>query len=166
MDSLSKVFAQAENIAALHNQKEAMMLESKDQSLAAQKARQLHLILLIVSLLVVVGVLGGGLYYYRRQRVFMKNEIVHMSAELQSYLSQKQLESADTPIPLNRGLGLLSERQRQVLDLLVAGLSNKEIADKLFVSENTVKYHIKNNYQLLDLKDRKDLLVNLKKKIG
>ncbi|MBU1822888.1 MAG: LuxR C-terminal-related transcriptional regulator, partial [Bacteroidetes bacterium] len=107
-----------------------------------------------------------GLYYYRRQRVFMKNEIVHMSAELQSYLSQKQLESADTPIPLNRGLGLLSERQRQVLDLLVAGLSNKEIADKLFVSENTVKYHIKNIYQLLDLKDRKDLLVNLKKKIG
>ena len=41
--------------------------------------------------------------------------------------------------------------------MMAQGLSNKKIADKLFISESTVKYHIKNIYSILDLKDRKDL---------
>ena len=45
---------------------------------------------------------------------------------------------------------------------MATGASNKAIADKLFISENTVKYHIKNIYQLLEIKDRKEFLVNLK----
>jgi DNA-binding NarL/FixJ family response regulator len=36
----------------------------------------------------------------------------------------------------------LSERQQEVVDLLVAGKSNKEIAVQLFIAERTVKYHI------------------------
>ena len=40
-------------------------------------------------------------------------------------------------------------------------MSNHDIADKQCVSENTVKYHLKNIYILLDMKDRVDLLVNL-----
>ncbi|RYZ26404.1 MAG: response regulator transcription factor [Sphingobacteriales bacterium] len=59
--------------------------------------------------------------------------------------------------------GLLSERQREVFQCMTAGLSNKAIADKLCISENTVKYHIKNIYQVLEIKDRKDLLVYIRK---
>jgi LuxR family maltose regulon positive regulatory protein len=51
---------------------------------------------------------------------------------------------AATP-PKTAGLmGPISERELEVLHLIAAGLSNREIADKLFISLNTVKTHAKN----------------------
>jgi DNA-binding NarL/FixJ family response regulator len=41
-----------------------------------------------------------------------------------------------------------------VLELLVSGASNKEIAQALVVSENTTKYHLKNILQKLHLHNR------------
>lgn len=38
----------------------------------------------------------------------------------------------------------LTEREDQVLWLMAEGLSNKQIADKLDISEHTVKFHVKN----------------------
>jgi DNA-binding NarL/FixJ family response regulator len=38
----------------------------------------------------------------------------------------------------------LTERELELLHLMAEGLSNKGIAEKLFISENTVKYHIRN----------------------
>ena len=48
----------------------------------------------------------------------------------------------------------LSSREREVLELVAKGLSNKEIADKLILSENTVKTHLKNIMDKLHLKNR------------
>lgn len=48
----------------------------------------------------------------------------------------------------------LSKREVEVLQLLAMGLSNQEIADKLFVSLNTIKTHISKIYQKLNAKRR------------
>ncbi len=48
----------------------------------------------------------------------------------------------------------ISERELEVLSLLAEGLSNDEIAGKLYVSVNTVKTHLTNLYQKLDVKRR------------
>ncbi len=48
----------------------------------------------------------------------------------------------------------LSKREVQVLELLAQGLSNQEIADKLFVSLNTAKTHISNIYSKLNVQRR------------
>jgi DNA-binding NarL/FixJ family response regulator len=49
---------------------------------------------------------------------------------------------------------LLTNREQEVLELLVDGLSNKAIAEKLFVSPNTVKRHLKSIYEKLDVSTR------------
>lgn len=48
----------------------------------------------------------------------------------------------------------ISKREYEVLDLMAAGFSNQEIADKLFVSLNTIKTHTSNLFVKLDVKRR------------
>ena len=49
---------------------------------------------------------------------------------------------------------LLSDKQYEMLKMLAAGLSNKDMAKKMFVSENTVKFHLKNVYSILGVASR------------
>ena len=53
----------------------------------------------------------------------------------------------------------ISRREREVLDLLLDNLSNKEIAGKLFVSERTVKFHVSNLLSKFHVPRRADLIV-------
>lgn len=48
----------------------------------------------------------------------------------------------------------ISERELEVLQLLEQGLSNQKIADKIFVSANTVKTHLRHLYEKLDVGNR------------
>ena len=48
----------------------------------------------------------------------------------------------------------LSEREAEVLRWLAQGLPNQEIASKLVVSENTVRFHLKNIYEKLHVTNR------------
>jgi LuxR family maltose regulon positive regulatory protein len=48
----------------------------------------------------------------------------------------------------------LSEREREVLQLVAEGLTNREIADRLFLSLNTVKAHTRNIYGKLNVHSR------------
>jgi LuxR family maltose regulon positive regulatory protein len=59
----------------------------------------------------------------------------------------------------------LSGREIEVLKLIEAGLSNQEIASKLFISITTVKRHISNIYSKLDVKTRTQA-VSQGKKLG
>lgn len=50
--------------------------------------------------------------------------------------------------------GVLSAREREVLELVARGTSNREIARELFISEATVKTHLTHLYAKLGVKDR------------
>jgi DNA-binding NarL/FixJ family response regulator len=51
----------------------------------------------------------------------------------------------------------LSERETEVVALVASGHRNKEIAAKLFISEQTVKTHLSNVFQKLEVNDRLEL---------
>ena len=53
----------------------------------------------------------------------------------------------------------LSQREMEVLQLLVRGRSNKEIASSLFITEDTVKAHLKTLFVKLGVQDRTDAAI-------
>ncbi|HEU5054175.1 MAG TPA: LuxR C-terminal-related transcriptional regulator [Hanamia sp.] len=71
--------------------------------------------------------------------------------------SQKEWRWGDLeklPPKSKNALEKLTEREKEVLMLLVSGLPNKSIAQKLYVSSGTVKTHTLNIYQKLDVSNR------------
>jgi DNA-binding NarL/FixJ family response regulator len=81
----------------------------------------------------------------RAIRVALKGEIVAPGKLLECAL-------ADEPTVVN--LNLLSPRQRKILELVVGGLSNAEIAGRIFLAESSVKQHPRAAYKLLGAKNR------------
>jgi len=52
---------------------------------------------------------------------------------------------------------LLSDREKQVVQLVVQGYCNREIGQELFLSEHTVKNHLHNLFDKLGVSDRLEL---------
>ena len=55
---------------------------------------------------------------------------------------------------------LLTAREREVLTLICQGMKNKIIADKLFISETTVRYHLTSIFEKLKVSNRLELVVH------
>jgi len=57
---------------------------------------------------------------------------------------------------------LCTARERQVLSLLVQGMTNKEIAQELGIAEDTVKKHLQHAYRKLDVHRRALLMIGVR----
>ena len=63
------------------------------------------------------------------------------------------------PIPTNESRRLAAVRELDILRLVSMGLSNKAIAERIFVKEGTVKIHLHNIYKKLDVGNRLALTI-------
>lgn len=55
---------------------------------------------------------------------------------------------------IEKGPHRLSEREMEVLSHLVSGMSNKQMAEQMFVSQETIKTHLRHVFEKLDAADR------------
>ncbi|MCK9214739.1 MAG: response regulator transcription factor [Rhodoferax sp.] len=80
--------------------------------------------------------------------------------------AQQAVSKAQSPVAAAPGAGpnawaLLSAREVQVARAVSAGRSNKEVADKMFISERTVKAHLGAIFEKLGVRDRLQLVLRL-----
>lgn len=75
---------------------------------------------------------------------------------LLSRWSSQEKESLD---PHQKKIASLTNRERQVIDLIAQGLKNRQIAERLFISQTTVTHRLSSIYAKLGVSDRVELVV-------
>jgi DNA-binding CsgD family transcriptional regulator len=89
-----------------------------------------------------------------REKIILREVLIPSDAPSTFTLNQPQLDA----------LGI-TPRELEILSLIAEGLSNREIADRLFVSENTVKTHCSRAFDKLGAR-RRTQAVQLGKQLG
>jgi DNA-binding NarL/FixJ family response regulator len=124
----------------------------------------------IITLLTVIFLLILIVFLINYNRNKLKQQQLRL--ELQNYVLQ--IHKMESEIKETRATPVLiadfsefdeydlTDREKEVLQMIARGYKNSEIAEKLFVSENTVKTHIKNIYVKLDVKNRVEALKRVK----
>ncbi len=132
-----------------------LMMPEMDGATATRRLRDLHPHIQVIALTsfkeddLVQGALAAGAIGYLLKNV-SADELV--SAIRSAHAGRPTLAPEATQVlihsatqPREQPLGHdLTERERDVLALMVTGMNNSEIADRLVVSRSTVKYHVSN----------------------
>ena len=126
----------------------------KDNQLYVKEGYEERFKVIFSIIFLLLGVLT--FYYYKqsrinkRKRIEFERENLKIRKELNAILQKNQIEGSDLEIRKRE----LTERQLQIFELARQGKTNKEIGNELCISENTVKYHLKSIYTILDLENR------------
>ena len=84
---------------------------------------------------------------------------VPMSAEV----AQKVIASFRQQAEANHAVQTLTEREKEILTQISRGFSNKEIADRMFVSLSTVCTHLRHIYEKLHVRSRTEALAKMRR---
>ena len=128
-------------------------LEDENRQLKEQNEKYIDYILygVIVSLLLLLYFAFRLYQSNRTKRILVEKENTRIHNEIER-LTQALDEKGNAALNLSNYN--LTDRQKEIIDFIRSGLTNKEIATKLFISENTVKYHLKIIYEILDIDHR------------
>jgi len=85
-------------------------------------------------------------------------EVHKGGSPMSSHIARKVVDSFHKSTLENKELKKLSEREKEILHHLSNGLRYKEIADQLFLSTETVRTHIRNIYEKLQVNSRTEAL--------
>jgi DNA-binding CsgD family transcriptional regulator len=75
-------------------------------------------------------------------------------------------DQAALPAPVAEPSGVLSDREREVAELVLDGLTYKQIGERLFISAKTVEHHVARMRQRLGSNSRGELMAHLRMIVG
>lgn len=81
-----------------------------------------------------------------------ENKVARVIREKSGNKEKKKAEASEIFKKLN-----ITLREKEIIDCIIAGMDNKDIADKLFISANTVKRHIQNIYEKCNVENKIEL---------
>ena len=141
---------------------EVLELENRLKEASLDRKNQQQLILIVGILLIIVIALIFFIIQrknYRLKEELLSQEIDTLRVKIDSIFGGGVKSLDMTLDDLNKGLFRpLSEREFEILNEAISDKNNREIADSLFLSVNTVKYHIRNIYEKLGVSNRKEAL--------
>jgi DNA-binding NarL/FixJ family response regulator len=79
-------------------------------------------------------------------------------------IARKVVQSFQHPVPASGNASGLSKREEEILGYLVKGFFYKEIATELFISTETVRTHIRNIYEKLQVRTRSEAILKYLRK--
>lgn len=89
----------------------------------------------------------------RQRKALQLAEDLHGMLSAPSHAGSMPAPASPTPgsanLPVGRGMSLLTKREQEVLQLMAAGITTREIADTLFISSVTVRNHIQHIFEKL-----------------
>ena len=88
-------------------------------------------------------------------------DLYHGGSPMSPFIARKVIAAFQKPV-INDADALLSQREREVLELIAKGLLYKEIAQELGVGNETVKKHLQNIYQKLQVQNKIEALNKFK----
>ncbi|WP_230466783.1 helix-turn-helix domain-containing protein [Faecalibacter macacae] len=121
------------------------------------KALKYIMISIIILLLLLLFFLSKKLILINKKHkiITYENEELLIKLNEINYIKEKKANDYKDAIDLNPYN--LSYRQIEIVKLIRQDKSNKEISSILFISENTVKYHLKKIFEILNISSRSDL---------
>lgn len=127
-----------------------LLQQRKDMEIAQEKKIQYLYVFVLVLLCILLFVLFKLFSLNKQRRLAIEQENKQILARIAQYMQQEtEAMSEDNLAAVD-----LSNRQLEIINLVCQGKTNKEIGATLFISENTVKYHLKIIYDLLDVNSR------------
>lgn len=80
-------------------------------------------------------------------------------APMSSQVAHRVVHSFHEPASPTVDTAALTDREKEILDLLTQGFANKEIADKMQISVTTVRTHLRHIYEKLHIRSRSEAIV-------
>jgi DNA-binding NarL/FixJ family response regulator len=86
-------------------------------------------------------------------------EVRQGGAPMSREIARKVISSFQEPLAAAANVEDLSPREREILELLSQGYANKEIADRVGVSDGTVRWHLRHVYHKLHVRSRTEAVL-------
>ena len=137
----------------IERSKQQIEILNKTNQIKSQRIKIFWILIMVIVLLSLAGAVISFLVISNQN-----HRIEQMKLQIRNYLLNPELKekagSNEDPLGLLIEKYGLTRREAEIMELISTGIGNEEIAGKLFVSKNTVKFHIKNIFIKLNVKNR------------
>jgi len=145
----------ANNVIGNLNLLEKDLLKQRNKlEIELEKKIRYYLIAIALILVILLFTLWKLLLTSKQKRKLIEKENDRVRNAIEQLTNSDAIKSN---IAVDRNMYGLTDRQLEVINLVKLGKTNKQIGAELFISENTVKYHLKTIYDKIGIVSRSEL---------